>query len=51
MLAAEINPDFAIFVLKNGQQIIIRGDLSMLMFLMGELNYDYNNDQDLYDES
>ena len=34
-----------LFKLKNGQQLLVRGDAMMLAFFMGELNYGYEEDE------
>jgi hypothetical protein len=35
-----------LFKLKNGQQLLIRGDAMMLAFFMGELNYGYDESEE-----
>ena len=39
-----------LFTIKNGQQLLVRGDAMRLAFYMGEIDYDSDDDSDLHDE-
>jgi hypothetical protein len=39
-----------LFKLKNGQQLLVRGDAMMLSFFMGELNFDTEQSEDDEDD-